>query len=88
MFSKNHKSKTKDEQAHLAAVAALPCALCSAPPPSQCHHIEQQKHFITVALCADCHANWHGTKTLWRIKKWDELDALNETLRNLYASRP
>ena len=49
----------------MAAVASLPCSLCSAPQPSQCHHIEQQKHFITVALCDSCHKNWTGTKTLW-----------------------
>jgi hypothetical protein len=24
---------------------------------------------------------WHGTKALWRIKKIDELDVLNETIR-------
>lgn len=84
MFSKNHKAKTRAESEHLASVASLPCSLCSAAPPSQCHHIKQQRHFITVALCPDCHSNWHGTKTLWKIKKWDELDALNETLRMLH----
>ena len=26
---------------------------------------------------------WHGQKRMWAIKKMDELDALNETIRNL-----
>jgi hypothetical protein len=83
MFSKNHKSKTKGEQQHLAAVASLPCSVCQAPPPSQCHHIKQQRHYTVVALCPDCHSNWHGTKTLWKVRKMDEIDALNETIRML-----
>ena len=27
----------------------------------------------------------HGDKTLWRIRKMDELDALNTTLRRVYG---
>lgn len=84
MFSKNHKSKTKAEQEHLGRVASLPCSVCSAPPPSQCHHIKQQRHFTVIALCADCHANWHGPKNLWKLRKMEEIDALNETYRMLY----
>ena len=26
---------------------------------------------------------WHGTKALWRVRKVDELDALNVTIRRL-----
>ena len=26
---------------------------------------------------------WHGQKRMWAIKKMDELDALNKTIRNL-----
>jgi hypothetical protein len=26
---------------------------------------------------------WHGEKAAWHIAKMDELDALNETLRNI-----
>lgn len=26
---------------------------------------------------------WHGQKRMWKIKKMDELNALNETIRNL-----
>jgi hypothetical protein len=42
-----------------------------------------------VALCADCHRGSengiHGRKTMWRIRKMDEMDALNETFRRLNA---
>ena len=28
-------------------------------------------------------SGWHGTKVLWRIRKWDELDALDVTIQRL-----
>jgi hypothetical protein len=86
MRSKNSKPFTKAESAHLEAVKSLPCSLCDAPPPSSAHHINQGQHFTTVALCWACHQGplgWHGNKALWRIKKWDELDALNVTIERL-----
>ncbi len=33
--------------------------------------------------CPHCHNNWHGTKAIWRIKKMDELSALDVTSRRL-----
>jgi hypothetical protein len=30
---------------------------------------------------------WHGEKAAWRIAKMEEIDALNETLKNLNSSR-
>lgn len=87
MRSKNARAHTRAESEHIAAVKALPCVVCDAPAPSEAHHIVQGQHFTTVALCADCHRGsengWHGRKTMWRIRKWSELDALNETLRRL-----
>jgi hypothetical protein len=88
MQSKNHKAKTSDERSHLEAVASLPCSVCDAPGPSECHHIRQQSHYTCVALCPECHRGslgWHGTKSLWRIKKMDELDALAVTIERLRA---
>ena len=70
MKTKNGKNITAAEKAHLARVKAA-------------HHIHQGQHFTAVALCWDCHqgpAGWHGTKALWRIRKLDELGALNITL--------
>jgi hypothetical protein len=75
------------ERAHVARVKALPCSVCDAEGPSAAHHIEQGEHFTVVALCEDCHqgsANgWHGRRILWKIKKFDELKALNVTIGRL-----
>lgn len=88
MRTKNAKAITAAESKHLAAVKALPCSVCDAPGPSDAHHIEQGLHFAVAAVCVDCHRGtngWHGTKAMWRIRKMDELKALNVTLRRLYA---
>lgn len=78
---------TAAERKHLARVKSLPCSVCNAPPPSAAHHINQGQQYTTVALCTDCHQGtmgWHGTKALWRIRKMDQLDALNVTLERLF----
>lgn len=88
MRSPNAKPATKAERAHMARVKMLPCSLCDAPAPSAAHHINQGQHFTTVALCFECHQGhngWHGNKSLWRIRKMDEMDALAVTLERLLA---
>lgn len=78
---------TRAESAHVARVKELACSVCDAAGPSAAHHIEQDRHFTVVALCTDCHqgaANgWHGRRVLWKIKKMDQLDALNITIGRL-----
>jgi hypothetical protein len=78
----------KEERIHLAAIKELPCSVCDAPGPSEAHHIKQGLQYTCVALCVDCHRGpvlgWHGQKRMWSIKKMDELDALNVTLKNLF----
>ena len=74
------------ERQHLANVKALACSVCDAPGPSEAHHLVQGQQFTAVALCPDCHRGyngWHGTKAFWRIRKMDELDALDVTIRRL-----
>lgn len=75
------------ERAHLAKVKALPCSVCGAPAPNEAHHIAQGSHYTCVALCADCHRGgllgWHGQRRAWLIRKMDELDALNVTIKGL-----
>ena len=74
------------ERKHLARVKELPCSVCDAPGPSQAHHIKQGNQYTCVALCPDCHRGsngWHGTKAFWRIRKMDELDALEKTIMRL-----
>ena len=88
MRSKNSRAFTAGERAHVEAVKAVACVVCDAPPPSAAHHVNQGDHYTTVALCWECHQGkqgWHGDKTLWRIRKWNEMDALNETLRRIRA---
>lgn len=88
MRSKNAKRITAAESEHMGLVKDGPCAVCSEAGPSIAHHIEQGLHYCTVALCEQCHVGKggiHGDKTLWRIFKMDEIKALNETLRRVYA---
>ena len=81
---------TQAERRHLAAVKALPCSVCDAPGPSDAHHVRQHRQYTCVALCKDCHQGpmmgWHGEKAMWRIRKMDELDALNVTLSRLLTN--
>lgn len=87
MRSKNSKPLTAAEKAHLAKVKALPCSVCNAPG-GYAHHPVQGLHFVTIAICWDCHQGplgFHGDKTMWKIYKMDEWKALNITLTRLLA---
>lgn len=86
MRAPNQRAMTRAEREHVGRVKALPCSVCYAPGPSAAHHIEQGLHHVVVALCDDCHqgpSGWHGTKALWRVRKLDELKALNITIGRL-----
>lgn len=81
---------TPKQRAHIARVKLLPCSVCDTPGPSDAHHIEQALQYCVVALCKSCHQGyngWHGTKALWRIRKMNELDALNITIERLLNER-
>ena len=74
------------EREHLGRVKALPCSICDAPGPSEAHHMKQHRQYTCIALCESCHKGYnglHGTKAFWRIRKMDELDALDVTIRRL-----
>lgn len=77
---------TNKERKHLGKVKELPCSVCDQPGPSEAHHVKQGQQFTTVALCTDCHKDWHGNKNLWRIYKMDELSAINKTVERLINS--
>lgn len=88
MWSKNKRAMDKAEREHVGKVKEANCSLCGKAGPSEAHEIKQGLWYTSVALCADCHRSGiglHGDKTLWRIHKMDEIDALNETLRSIYA---
>jgi len=81
----NNKLSAKERQ-YVGLVKSLPCSVCDAPGPSDAHHVKQHRQYTVVALCRDCHTGyngWHGTKAFWRIRKLDELDALNITIERM-----
>lgn len=87
MMSKNKPRMTDAERLHVEKVKSLPCVVCWAPPPSECHEIEQGQWFTSVALCSDCHRGSHngihGRRAIWNVNKQTELTALNATIREL-----
>jgi len=88
MRSKNAARISPAESAHMGRVKESGCAVCGAGGIVEAHHIKQGAHFTTIGLCPDCHRGphgIHGDKTMWRIFKMDEIEALNETLRRIYG---
>jgi len=85
----NSKLNTK-ERAWILKVKEQPCSICGQEAPSDAHHIKQGRHYTVVALCKSCHQGskmgWHGEKAAWHIAKMDELDALNETIKNVVGN--
>lgn len=81
-----NKLNNKERQ-HLARVKELPCSVCDTPGPSEAHHVVQGLQYACIALCESCHRGsvmgWHGQKRMWSIKKMDEMDALNITIKRL-----
>ena len=92
MQSKNKAKPTASERLHIARIKAMSCIICDAPPPSECHEINQGQWFTSMPLCADCHRGSlngiHGQRRLWNVYKMDELSALNETIRKLSEEMP
>lgn len=78
---------------HKARVADLPCACCGKPGPSCVHHIREGQgmgqragHGLVIPLCWDCHQGpqgIHGDRSAWRLRKMNELDALDNTILSL-----
>jgi hypothetical protein len=82
-----NKSYTAKERLHLEMVKSLNCSVCDAPGPSSAHHIRQDNPWLCVALCQDCHQGAHngihGRKSIWKVMRMDEYDALAVTFRRL-----
>lgn len=89
MQSKNKKAPTAAERAHIERVKALPCSVCNAGPPSECHEPDQGLWFASAALCADCHRGsfngLHGQRRAWTLRKLTEIDAVAKTVERLMA---
>lgn len=78
---------TAKERAYVTLVKLLPCSVCGQSGPSDAHHVKQHRQYTCVALCKDCHQGsrngWHGQRQMWKLKKMDEIDALNVTIENV-----
>ena len=92
MQSKNKPKPSAGERLHIAKIKLMPCIICQASPPSECHEINQGQWFTSMPLCADCHRGSlngiHGQRRLWNVYKMDELSALNETIRLIMSEKP
>lgn len=79
---------TLAERRHVQLVKESGCAVCGASGFVEAHEIKQGRWWTSIGLCSECHRGpqgIHGDKTLWRIYKLDEVDALNETIRRIYG---
>ena len=78
---------TAKERAYVGLVKELPCSVCDHPGPSDAHHSKQHRQYTVIALCKDCHQGsrngWHGQRTMWKLKKMEEIDALNITVERV-----
>lgn len=88
MQSKGKKAQTKDEATYVALVASLPCSVCDSPGPSSVHEIKQGQWWTAIALCWGCHQSphngWHGSRSIWKVRKMELLDALAVTVRRVF----
>jgi len=85
--SKNKPAPTVAEKRHIERVAALDCVVCGESGPSEVHEPEQGAWFASIALCPACHRGtdgWHGTRKRWTLRRINEIQAINETVRRAY----
>lgn len=89
MNSKNKKAPTVAEKLHIERIKNMPCIVCGASGPSDCHEIKQGQWYTSLPLCRDCHMGSkngiHGRKDMWRVMGLDEIDALAKTVERLVA---
>ena len=86
MKSKNKPRQTAQESAHAAILADMDCVVCEAPGPSEIHEPEQGLWFIALPLCTACHRGpdgWHGTRLRWKLRRVNELQAINRTIERM-----
>ena len=92
------KQPTKDEKAHLDAVARLGCLICRAP--AEVHHVttgagmgQRASHYDTIPLCARCHRTGpvgvaiHAGKRTWEARHGSELQLLERVRQLLEGER-
>jgi len=85
MQSRNKPRQTAAEARHVAKLAEQPCAVCG-DQPVEIHEPEQGLWFASMPLCVPCHRGpegWHGTRLRWKLRKINELQAIDKTYRML-----
>lgn len=88
MMSKNKPAMTAAERRHVDRVKQMNCIVCGAEGPCDAHEPEQGLWFASMPLCRQCHMaphGWHGTRDRWKLRKMDELKAIDLTVRQLYG---
>ena len=80
------------EKRYLDRVASLSCVVCG-DRAVEVHHLregqgasQRASHYLTVALCKDCHTGpmgIHGDRTMMRVRKLEELDLLAMTIEGV-----
>jgi hypothetical protein len=89
MQSPNKRKPNAAEAAHIQRVKEMACCVCNAAGPSEAHELRQGDWFTCLPLCADCHRGAHngihGRQAIWKVKKLDELGALNLTIAGLVS---
>lgn len=84
MYSKNKKPMTNAEREWVHRVAQLPCVVCGSEEGSEVHEPEQGLWFASMPLCPACHRGpdgWHGTRLRWKLRRINEIQAINETVK-------
>lgn len=84
---------TREEKAHLEAMAGLGCIAGHCGRPAECHHIRQgagmgrkNSHFEVIPLCESHHRTGgfgiaiHAGKKTWESKYGSERELLAQTL--------
>lgn len=81
MQSKNKKRPSARESEWISFVKSCDCVICHQAGPSDAHEIRQGDWFTSLPLCRDCHEGpvngLHGQRHMWKIRKLDEIAALN-----------
>ena len=88
MHSKNKPAQTKAEREYVALVAQLPCVVCDDTDPVEIHEPEQGLWHASMPLCFLCHRGkdgWHGTRLRWKLRRMDELKAINKTVAGVFT---
>ena len=79
------------ERKHLLRIKEMDCIVCGASGPSSAHHVLQHQQYLCLPLCHDCHQNprlgIHGERYAWKLRKMNELLALNLLIERLVNER-